>query len=95
MHGGQTLLGCGTLYVPCGHKAQITRLVYEGSACHGRPPGRSWQTPAVGPQVHASAQGLRLITFDADGTLYADGCHIEVRRPGSRGPLRVARGAVA
>lgn len=30
------------------------------------------------PQVHASADaGLRLITFDADGTLYADGHHIE------------------
>ncbi|KIZ01088.1 IMP-specific 5'-nucleotidase 1 [Monoraphidium neglectum] len=28
-------------------------------------------------QVHASAESLRLITFDADGTLYADGCHIE------------------
>jgi IMP and pyridine-specific 5'-nucleotidase len=27
--------------------------------------------------VHSSAKGLRLITFDADGTLYADGCHIE------------------
>ena len=27
-------------------------------------------------QVHASAQGLRLITFDADGTLYADGAHM-------------------
>lgn len=28
-------------------------------------------------QVHSSAKGLRLITFDADGTLYADGCHME------------------
>jgi hypothetical protein len=28
-------------------------------------------------QVHASADALRLITFDADGTLYADGHHIE------------------
>jgi IMP and pyridine-specific 5'-nucleotidase len=28
-------------------------------------------------QVHASAGGLRLVTFDADGTLYADGCHME------------------
>ena len=28
-------------------------------------------------QVHASADRLRLITFDADGTLYADGCHME------------------
>ncbi|KAI8465948.1 MAG: IMP-specific 5-nucleotidase [Monoraphidium minutum] len=28
-------------------------------------------------QVHASAEGLRLITFDADGTLYADGAHME------------------
>lgn len=28
-------------------------------------------------QVHASAENLRLITFDADGTLYADGHHIE------------------
>jgi len=27
--------------------------------------------------VHASAQQLKLITFDADGTLYADGAHIE------------------
>ncbi|GBF99935.1 IMP-specific 5-nucleotidase, partial [Raphidocelis subcapitata] len=27
--------------------------------------------------VHASADALRLITFDADGTLYADGAHIE------------------
>uniref|UniRef100_A0A6S8JCL5 IMP-specific 5'-nucleotidase 1 n=1 Tax=Dunaliella tertiolecta TaxID=3047 RepID=A0A6S8JCL5_DUNTE len=28
-------------------------------------------------QIHASAKNLRLITFDADGTLYADGCHFE------------------
>lgn len=28
-------------------------------------------------QVHASAEHLNLITFDADGTLYADGHHIE------------------
>ncbi len=28
-------------------------------------------------QVHSSTKGLRLITFDADGTLYADGCHME------------------
>ncbi|GAB4818971.1 hypothetical protein N2152v2_006017 [Parachlorella kessleri] len=28
-------------------------------------------------QVHASAETLRLITFDADGTLYADGAHME------------------
>eukprot|EP00887_Chlorella_sp_A99_P006869 scaffold2.g6869.t1 len=28
-------------------------------------------------QVHSSARGLRLITFDADGTLYADGAHME------------------
>ena len=28
-------------------------------------------------QVRASAEGLRLVTFDADGTLYADGHHIE------------------
>ncbi|EFN54801.1 hypothetical protein CHLNCDRAFT_52757 [Chlorella variabilis] len=28
-------------------------------------------------QVHASAQFLKLVTFDADGTLYADGHHIE------------------
>lgn len=28
-------------------------------------------------QVHASADTLRLITFDADGTLYADGAHME------------------
>jgi IMP and pyridine-specific 5'-nucleotidase len=28
-------------------------------------------------QVHASAETLRLVTFDADGTLYADGAHIE------------------
>ena len=28
-------------------------------------------------QVHASAKQLQLITFDADGTLYADGCHME------------------
>lgn len=28
-------------------------------------------------QVHASAEGLKLITFDADGTLYADGAHME------------------
>ncbi len=28
-------------------------------------------------QVHSSAKGLRLVTFDADGTLYADGCHME------------------
>ena len=28
-------------------------------------------------QVHSSAKGLRLITFDADGTLYADGTHME------------------
>lgn len=28
-------------------------------------------------QVHASAEQLKLITFDADGTLYADGAHME------------------
>ncbi|KAL4452320.1 hypothetical protein ABPG75_007982 [Micractinium tetrahymenae] len=28
-------------------------------------------------QVHSSAQTLKLVTFDADGTLYADGAHIE------------------
>ena len=28
-------------------------------------------------QVHASALNLRLITFDADGTLYADGAHMQ------------------
>jgi IMP and pyridine-specific 5'-nucleotidase len=28
-------------------------------------------------QIHASAEDLRLITFDADGTLYADGTHME------------------
>jgi hypothetical protein len=28
-------------------------------------------------QIHASADSLKLITFDADGTLYADGHHIE------------------
>lgn len=28
-------------------------------------------------QVHASAATLRLVTFDADGTLYADGAHME------------------
>ncbi len=28
-------------------------------------------------QIHASADTLKLITFDADGTLYADGAHIE------------------
>ena len=27
--------------------------------------------------MHASAQFLKLVTFDADGTLYADGHHIE------------------
>lgn len=28
-------------------------------------------------QIHASAPALRLATFDADGTLYADGAHME------------------
>ena len=28
-------------------------------------------------QVHSSASSLRLVTFDADGTLYADGAHME------------------
>lgn len=28
-------------------------------------------------QIHASAPRLRLVTFDADGTLYADGAHME------------------
>lgn len=28
-------------------------------------------------QVHASAENLKLITFDADGTLYADGTHFQ------------------
>ena len=28
-------------------------------------------------QLHASREGLRLVTFDADGTLYADGAHME------------------
>lgn len=27
-------------------------------------------------QVHASAEHIRLVTFDADGTLYADGAHM-------------------
>ena len=27
--------------------------------------------------MHSAALGLRLITFDADGTLYADGAHME------------------
>jgi hypothetical protein len=27
--------------------------------------------------VHSAADTLRLVTFDADGTLYADGCHME------------------
>ena len=27
--------------------------------------------------MHASAKSLRLVTFDADGTLYADGAHME------------------
>ena len=27
--------------------------------------------------MHASAHKLKLITFDADGTLYADGTHME------------------
>jgi IMP and pyridine-specific 5'-nucleotidase len=27
-------------------------------------------------QLHASASTLRLVTFDADGTLYADGAHM-------------------
>ena len=27
-------------------------------------------------QTHASAPGLKLVTFDADGTLYADGAHM-------------------
>jgi hypothetical protein len=28
-------------------------------------------------QVHSSADALKLITFDADGTLYADGAHFD------------------
>lgn len=28
-------------------------------------------------QVHASANSLKLVTFDADGTLYADGAHMQ------------------
>lgn len=28
-------------------------------------------------QLHASAEKLRLVTFDADGTLYADGAHMQ------------------
>jgi IMP and pyridine-specific 5'-nucleotidase len=28
-------------------------------------------------QVHASAEHLQLVTFDADGTLYEDGAHFE------------------
>ena len=28
-------------------------------------------------QVHASSKDVRLVTFDADGTLYADGMHFE------------------
>ena len=34
-------------------------------------------TPVCCVQVHASAHKLKLITFDADGTLYADGTHME------------------
>lgn len=33
--------------------------------------------PCLFVQVHCSAQTLKLVTFDADGTLYADGHHIE------------------
>lgn len=44
-------------------------------------------------QIHASAATLRLITFDADGTLYADGCHFEQVRRAARpqGPFRTRR----
>ena len=28
-------------------------------------------------QIHSSAASLKLITFDADGTLYADGAHMQ------------------
>lgn len=35
------------------------------------------QTILICLQVHSSAAGLKLITFDADGTLYADGAHME------------------
>lgn len=28
-------------------------------------------------QVHSAADTLKLVTFDADGTLYADGCHMD------------------
>jgi hypothetical protein len=38
---------------------------------HAPPPPRARR------QIHASAEALRLITFDADGTLYADGHHFE------------------
>jgi hypothetical protein len=34
-------------------------------------------SPLPPHQIHASAEALRLITFDADGTLYADGHHFE------------------
>ena len=46
---------------------QLLRFVSTGKAASA--------SPTV--QVHASAEQLQLITFDADGTLYADGCHME------------------
>ena len=33
--------------------------------------------PDAALQIHSSAKSLKLVTFDADGTLYADGCHME------------------
>lgn len=50
--------------------------------CHPLPSGSSAELSiphrqVCCVQVHASAHRLKLITFDADGTLYADGTHME------------------
>lgn len=38
---------------------------------------RTDQVALTTVQIHSSAASLKLITFDADGTLYADGAHMQ------------------
>jgi hypothetical protein len=55
-----------------GKEGRLARIRVTGVV-----PQRDWDTSCAALQLHASADALRLITFDADGTLYADGTHFQ------------------